>query len=162
MIMIPVKVREIAYDIMMNPVVLLIDEHENKALPIWIGPFEAHAIALALQGFNFDRPQTIDLFKEVLDRLDTKLSMVVINDVKDSTYYAQLHMWHHGQEVVVDARPSDAIALAIRAEAPIYLTEKVAQHFLSIHDLIGDEQQDDVVEVLEDNNALSDFKKTLH
>lgn len=160
--MIPVKVREIAYDIMMNPVVLLIDEHENKALPIWIGPFEAHALALALQGFNLDHPQTIDLFKDVLDRLDTKLSMVVINDVKDSTYYAQLHMWHHGQELVIDARPSDAITLAIRTEAPIYLTEKVAQDFLAIHDLLSDEQLDDVVEALQDDNTLSYFKKTLH
>lgn len=159
--MIPVKVREIAYDIMMNPVVLLIDENELKALPIWIGPFEAHAIALALQGFNFDNPQTTDLLKDILDRLEAKISMVVINDVIDGTYYAELHIWHHGQELVIDSRPSDAITMAIRTEAPIYLTERVAQDSLALKDLLSEEQQEDLQKMLE-NNFPDDLKKPLH
>ncbi|TEB06543.1 hypothetical protein Psch_00075 [Pelotomaculum schinkii] len=159
--MIPVKVREIAYDINMNPVLLLIDEHELKALPIWIGPVEAHAIALALQGFNLDNPQTTDLLKDILDRLESRLSMVVINDVRDGTYYAELHIWHHGQELVIDSRPSDAIAMAIRTEAPIYLTEKVAQDSMAIKDLLSEEQQEDLKQMLE-NNHPGDIKKSLH
>lgn len=159
--MIPVKVREIAYDVMMNPVLLLIDENGLKALPIWIGPFEAHAIALALQGFNLDNPQTTDLLKDLLDRLESRLSMVVINDVIDGTYFAELHIWHHGQELVIDARPSDAIALAIRAEAPIYLSEKVAQDSLAIQDLWSEELQEDFKEMFE-NNYSGDLKKSLH
>lgn len=159
--MIPVKVREIAYDVMMNPVLLLIDENGLKALPIWIGPFEAHAIALALQGFNLDNPQTTDLLKDLLDRLESRLSMVVINDVIDGTYFAELHIWHHGQELVIDARPSDAIALAIRAEAPIYLSEKVAQDSLAIQDLWSEELQEDFKEMFE-HNYSGDLKKSLH
>ena len=71
--MIPVKVKEIAYDVMMNPVVLLVDEAEVKALPIWVGPFEAHAIAFALQGICLERPLTHDLLKNICDRLGAKL-----------------------------------------------------------------------------------------
>lgn len=159
--MIPVKVREIAYDIMMNPVLLLIDENELKALPIWIGPLEAHNITLALEGFNLDNPQTTDLLKDIMDRLEARLSMVVINDVKDGTYYAELHIWHHGQDLVIGSRPSDAIAIALRSEVPIYLTEKVARDTLAIKDLLSMEQQDELKELLE-NNRPEDMKKPLH
>jgi len=159
--MIPVKVREIAYDIMMNPVLLLIDEYGQKALPIWIGPFEAHTIALALQGFNLDNPQTIDLLKNILDRLESRLNMVVINDVKDGTYYAKLHLWHHGRELVIDSRPSDAVALAIRTETPIYITEKVAQESLALKDLISEELHEDIKEKL-GSRSLEEIKKSLH
>jgi bifunctional DNase/RNase len=159
--MIPVKVREIAYDIMMNPVLLLIDENELKALPIWIGPLEAHTITLALEGFNLDNPQTTDLLKDIMDRLEARLSMVVINDVKDGTYYAELHIWHHGQERVIGSRPSDAIAIALRSEVPIYLTEKVARDTLAIKDLLSMEQHDELQELLE-NNRPEDMKKSLH
>lgn len=159
--MVPVKVREIAYDIMMNPVVLLTDEDELKALPIWVGPFEAHAIALALQGVCLDRPLTHDLLRGICDRLEVRLSMVVINDVVDGTYFAELHMWHHGHELVIDSRPSDAIALALRTETPIYLTEKVAQGSLAIKDLLSEEQHQELKELLESNRP-NDPKKSLH
>lgn len=159
--MIHVKVREIAYDIMMNPVLLLIDDNELKALPIWIGTIEAHAITLALQGFNFDNPQTADLIRNILDRLNAKLSMVVINDVKDGNYYAKLHIWHQNRELVIDSRPSDAIALAILNKTPIYLTEKVAQDSMAIKDLLSDEQQLDLEKLLK-NSKNEDPKEILH
>lgn len=159
--MIPVKVREIAYDIMMNPVVLLIDEDELKALPIWVGPFEAHAIALALQGISLDRPVTHDLLKIICDRLEARLSMVVINDVQDGTYFAELHLWHRDHELVIDSRPSDAIALALRTETPIYLSDKVAQDSLAIHDLLSEEQHQELKELLESSRP-NDLKKSLH
>ncbi|HOV79503.1 MAG TPA: bifunctional nuclease family protein [Bacillota bacterium] len=159
--MIPVKVKEIAYDVMMNPVVLLIDEEKSRALPIWIGHFEAHSIAIALQGICFDRPLTHDLLKNMCDQLEAKLSMVVIDDIRDGTYYAELHMWHNDKKLVIDSRPSDAIALALRTETPIYLTEKVAQGSLAIKDLLNEEQQQELREILESNRP-DDFKKSLH
>lgn len=159
--MIPVKVKEIAYDVMMNPVVLLVDEAEVKALPIWVGPFEAHAIAFALQGIRLDRPLTHDLLKNICDRLEAKLSMIIINDVRDGTYFAEIHMWHSGQELVLDSRPSDAIALALRTETPIYMSEKVARDSLAIKDLLSEEQQQELRELLESNRP-NETKKSLH
>ncbi len=159
--MIPVTVKEIAYDIMMNPVILLIDEDESKALPIWVGPLEAHAIALTLQGICPERPLTHDLLKNICGRLEIQLSMVLINDVKDGTYFAQLYLWHQDKEMVVDSRPSDAIALALRTEAPIYLSEKVAEGALAIKDLLNEEQHQELKELLE-SNLPNDVKKSLH
>lgn len=159
--MIPVKVKEIAYDIMMNPVVLLIDEDELKALPIWVGHFEAHAIALALQGVRIDRPLTHDLMKNICERLEAKLSMVVISDIRDGTYYAELHMLCHDKKLIIDSRPSDAIALALRSGTPIYLSEKVAQGTLAIKDLLSEEQQQELKELLESSRP-QDAKKNLH
>jgi bifunctional DNase/RNase len=159
--MIPVKVKEIAYDVMMNPVVLLVDEAEVKALPIWVGPFEAHAIAFALQGIRLDRPLTHDLLKNICDRLEAKLSMIIINDVRDGTYFAEIHMWHSGRELVLDSRPSDAIALALRTETPIYMSEKVARDSLAIKDLLSEEQQQELKELLESNRP-NETKKSLH
>ncbi|MCL6639197.1 MAG: bifunctional nuclease family protein [Firmicutes bacterium] len=159
--MVPVKVREIAYDINMNPVVLLVNDEAEKALPIWVGPFEAHAIALALQGIRMDRPLTHDLLKGICDRLEAKLSMVVINDVREGTYYAELHMWHRNRDLVIDSRPSDAIALALRTETPIYLSDKVAEDSLSLQELLSEEQQEELAKMLK--SALSDdIKKSLH
>lgn len=159
--MIPVKVKEIAYDIMMNPVILLIDEDGSKALPIWVGPFEAHAIALALQGICPERPLTHDLLKNICGHLEIQLSMVLINDARDGTYFAQLHLWHQDKEMVVDSRPSDAIALALRTQAPIYLSEKVAEGALAIKDLLNEEQHQELKALLE-SNLPNDVKKSLH
>lgn len=159
--MIPVKVKEIAYDIMMNPVILLIDEDELKALPIWVGPFEAHAIGIAMQGLSTDRPLTHDLFKNVCNLLEARLSMVVINDVREGTYFAELHLWHQEKELVVDSRPSDAIALALRTQTPIYLSDKVAAGSLDIQDLFSEEQHQELKELLE-SSRQDITKKSLH
>ncbi|NLI13405.1 bifunctional nuclease family protein [Pelotomaculum propionicicum] len=159
--MIPVKVKEIAYDVMMNPVILLIDEDDAKALPIWVGPFEAHSIALALQGICPDRPLTHDLLKNICSLMEIQLSMVLINDVKDGTYFAQLHLWHQDKEMVVDSRPSDAIALALRTQTPIYLSKKVAEGSLAIKDLLNEELHQELKEMLESNRP-NDIKKSLH
>jgi len=158
--MIPVKVREIAYDINMNPVVLLVDDNAEKALPIWVGPFEAHAIALALQGVQLERPLTHDLLKGVFDRLEARLSMVVINDVQEGTYYAELHLWHQNRDMVIDSRPSDAIALALRTETPIYLSDKVAGESLLLQELLNEEQQEELAKLLKSGQAGD--KKSLH
>lgn len=159
--MIPVKVKELVCDLMMNPVVLLIDEAEEKALPIWVGPFEAQSISLALQGICLERPLTHDLLMGICERLETRLNMVVINDVIDGTYLAELHLWRRNKELVIDARPSDAIALALRAKAPIYLSDKVAQDSLAINDLLNEEQQQEFRKLLEANQS-GELKKIVH
>lgn len=159
--MIPVKVREIAYDLLMNPVVLLVDEEEAKALPIWIGPFEAHAIAIALQEVNLNRPLTHDLLKGICERLEAKLFMIFINDIKDGTYYAEIHMWHNNKELVFDSRPSDAIALALRTATPIYISKKVAACAVSMQDLFKEEGTEELKKNLEHNQPRKP-KKHLH
>jgi len=156
-----VKATEIAYDIMMNPVVLLIDENQLKALPIWVGPFEANSISLALQGICLDRPLTHDLLIGICDKLEARFSMVIINDVIEGTYMAELHMWHHDRELVIDSRPSDAIALAIRTKTPIYLSDKVAEGFLALKDLLNEEQQNELKKLL-DPGKINELKKSLH
>ncbi len=155
---IPVKVKEIAYDIMMNPVILLSDEDEQKALPIWVGPLEAHSIGIALQGVKLDRPLTHDLLNNIFNLLDAKLNMVVVSDIIEGTYFAELHIWFHNKEVVVDCRPSDAIALALRTGTPIYLSEKVAENSLSFEELLNEEQPRGLKELLEPDGN----KKSLH
>jgi bifunctional DNase/RNase len=158
--MIPVKVKEIAFDVSMNPVVLLVDEAEVKVLPIWIGPFEAHAIAMALEGVEPPRPMTHDLLKKVCDHLGAGVSRVVISDVRDGTYYAELYLRRNGEETVLDARPSDAIALALRSVAPIFISEKLAEYTLAIHELTGEAQQQEGGKVVEFRPR--DPKKSLH
>jgi bifunctional DNase/RNase len=120
------KVKGVAMDHQMNPVVLLTDTSESLALPIWVGSAEAQAIALQLQGVTPPRPMTHDLLRNVLGELAVALKRVVVTDVRDQTYYAQLFLQVNGDERAIDSRPSDAIALALRMEAPIFVDEKVA------------------------------------
>ncbi len=158
--MIPVKVKEIAFDLSMNPVLLLVDEAEVKVLPIWIGHFEAHAIAIALEGGTTPRPLTHDLLKTLCDEFGGAITRVVINDVRDGTYYAQLHILKKDSESVVDARPSDAIALALRSVAPIFLSDKVAGLTLTMDELFSEERQKALRQLLEEHRKA--VKKSLH
>ena len=121
--MIWMKVRTVAMDQQMNPVVLLVDQAETLALPIWIGTPEAQSIALELQGVKMPRPMTHDLMRDVLTELGVVLDHVVITELKDQTFYAELRLRRGGTSFVVSARPSDAIALAVRAGATIYAEE---------------------------------------
>ena len=110
----------------LSPLVLLRDQEEINFLPIWIGIFEAAAIAMVLQGVTPPRPMTHDLMKDILEKLGTKLDRVVINDVKESTFYALIEVkGKDGKPISMDCRPSDAIALAVRMEAPIFVAEQV-------------------------------------
>jgi len=108
-----------------NPVVVLVDLAGEKALPIWIGVFEAEAITRGLEDVVTLRPMTHDLLKQILDTFQVSLIRVVIHEIKGNTYYANLYLNIDGEEVVVDSRPSDAIALAVRIKAPIYVAESV-------------------------------------
>lgn len=107
------------------PIVVLKHEASQVFLPIWIGVFEANAIALRIEGVDTPRPMTHDLLRATLEQLGAKVEKVVISDLKDNTFYALIHLQRNGESVHVDARPSDAIALALRTEAPIFVTKPV-------------------------------------
>lgn len=106
-------------------IVILKDEHEREVLPVWIGKSEASAIGLALEGVTPPRPMSHDLIKSVLDAVDAKVLSVVVNALKENTYHAKLHLMFQDAEYAVDARPSDAIALALRAGAPVFAAEEL-------------------------------------
>ena len=120
-------------------VVILKDVEQDRYLPIWIGAWEASAIAMRLQGLTAERPLTHDLFASTLEQLDVRVSRVVISELAEETYHARLYLQRDGTEVEVDARPSDALAIAVRAEAPIYAAEAV----LAQAALGGDPDQED-------------------
>ncbi len=110
-----------------SPIMILKDPEGDKTIPIWIGLLEATAIASELENIKFSRPMTHDLMKNLMDQLGVKLAKVEICDLRDNTFFALMYMILQGKEFSVDARPSDAIALALRAEAPIYVEEEVIQ-----------------------------------
>lgn len=158
--MVHMKVRGVALDQQMNPVVLLVDQSEAMALPIWIGQAEATAIAMELQGVKPPRPMTHDLLRSVLTELTVNVVRVVVTDVKDSTYYAEVHLANNGNSLVVDSRPSDAIALALRAEAPIFVSDKVAEQAIVLKKPL-DEEMEEFRKFLEKVKP-SDFKGPVH
>jgi len=106
-------------------VVILKDVEHDRYLPIWIGAWEASAIAMRLQGVSAERPLTHDLFVATLEQLGVRLDRVVVSELADETYHARLFLDRDGTEVEIDARPSDALALAVRCEAPIFAAEEV-------------------------------------
>src|SRR2546430_500551 len=108
-----------------TPVVILQEQEGERVLPIWIGPAEASAIAQELAGVKFARPLTHDLLKQVILGLGADLRKVIITQVKDNTYYAELHIYRGDAVIQVDARPSDSIAVALRLKAPIFTTENL-------------------------------------
>ena len=108
-----------------QPIVLLQEDEGERFLPIWIGAFEATAIAFALQGVETARPMTHDLFKNVLDDLDVQIEKVIINDLVDGTFFAEITLFQNSAKHTDQRRPSDAIALAVRTETPIFAEEKV-------------------------------------
>ncbi|NMA91768.1 MAG: bifunctional nuclease family protein [Firmicutes bacterium] len=141
--MIPVKVREVVLDQVQNPLLLLVDIEESMVLPIGIGFWEAQAIVLKLQGHVPPRPLTHDLFKALCSHLGASVKKVIINDIRKSTFYAEIHLTNSAQEeVVVDARPSDAVALALTVGCPIYITKNVATYTVSIKDLLEEQEKD--------------------
>lgn len=109
------------------PIVILKQEDSQIFLPIWIGVFEANAIALRIEEVETPRPMTHDLLHKTLETLEAQIEKVVISDLRDNTFYALIHLQQNGRSLEVDARPSDAIALAVRAEAPIFVTKPVLE-----------------------------------
>jgi bifunctional DNase/RNase len=108
-----------------TPIIVLRDEDGQKVLPIWVGVFEANAIAVQIENVQTPRPMTHDLLRNIIRDLHATLDRVVVSDLKDNTFYAMLHLTVAGEPVAIDARPSDAIALALRASAPIFVEDHV-------------------------------------
>ncbi len=158
--MIWMKVRTVAMDQQMNPVVLLVDKAETLALPIWIGTPEAQSIALELQGVRMPRPMTHDLIRAMLAQLTISVSRIVVTDIQNGTYFAEIHLHTNGADVVVDSRPSDAIALALRTEAPIYVEEKVAAQAIALKKAFDEHEVEEFKKFLE-NVKPADFQQKL-
>jgi hypothetical protein len=124
--MIEVFVREIFFDSANQAYILILqDESREWTLPVWVGPFEAQAISMGLARSRPDRPQTHDLFISLLDSITAKLLSVVISRIEGETYFASLHLLSENAEFSIDARPSDAVAIAIRGGAPIFVKEGI-------------------------------------
>lgn len=107
------------------PIVILHDDQDRRILPIWVGVFEANAIALQIENVHTPRPMTHDLLRNVIQDLQASVERVVVSDVKDNTFFAHIHLDTPSGKVAVDARPSDAIALALRTRSPIWVEESV-------------------------------------
>jgi bifunctional DNase/RNase len=108
-----------------TPIVILRDKEGQKVLPIWVGIFEANAIALQIENIATPRPMTHDLLRNVIHDLKAAVQKVVVCDLQENTFYALIYLTLNGETVAIDARPSDAIALALRARAPIFVEEAV-------------------------------------
>lgn len=108
-----------------SPIVVLKEIHGERTLPIWIGLLEATAIASELEGIKFSRPMTHDLLKNIMGVVDIKVNRVEVCDLKNNTYFALIYVLHNGKEIPIDARPSDALALSLRVNAPIFVAEEV-------------------------------------
>ena len=114
------------------PIIVLRDGDGQRILPIWVGVFEANAIALQIEHVQTPRPMTHDLLKNMIDDLQARVERIVVCDLKDNTFYAAIHVSTGAARHVVDARPSDAIALALRTGSPIFVEERVIESARSV------------------------------
>ena len=124
--LIEMKVKNLAFDLAKSGAMVFLEEMDGKrVLPIWIGIFEANAIALELRKINTARPMTHDLILNIIRGLGAEATKIVVTELKDNTFYATIHITTKKGEVEIDSRPSDAIALALRVDTPIYVVEEV-------------------------------------
>lgn len=147
-----VEVDKLGIDLLtQDPVVILKDVETGKYLPIIIGPFEATAIALALEGTRVPRPLTHDLMKNIIESMSAKVVKIVIHDIQNNTFLAKIYLEIEGKTKEVDSRPSDSIALALRADAPIFVSEKII-----LDEAVMDKRMEEVEE-----QKSKDFKRYL-
>ena len=141
--LVPMSIKGLMLDPVSNsPIVVLKDDQEKYFLPIWVGIFEANAIALQLENITTPRPMTHDLLRNMISELNAQVIRVVINDLRDSTFFAQIRLITDGKTLELDARPSDAIALALRTEAPIFVAQSVLDQAQTISPDSGEEQDE--------------------
>lgn len=161
--MIEMKVMGIALDVRTNsPIVVLHDLDNRKALPIWIGSAEASAIIRCIEGLIVARPMTHDLATNIIEKTGYKLEKIEINDVEKETYYATLYLVNGEETLEIDARPSDAIALAMRAKAPIYVTANVLMNGSVSTDSAKDAEEAQEFKDFIQNIKPSDFEKLMN
>ena len=155
--MIKVKIDSIQVSLMSeHRVVILKDVNAERYLPIWIGPYEADAIAIRLRNVEIARPLTHDLLKNVIAKMGGEVSYIIVDDLRNDTFYANVAVDLDGRRVKIDSRPSDAIALAVRANAPIFVTEDImAQAGITPEADVSEETQ------AQELSVFSDFINTL-
>jgi bifunctional DNase/RNase len=138
------KIRGLMMDPVNNmPIVILKDVNGNTVLPIWVGVYEANAIALEIEKVSTPRPMTHDLIRNLLIGLNTALRKVVVSELKDDTFYAVIWLDRDGELISIDSRPSDALALALRLDCPIYVEEsvlKTSKQAATISDKVNNEE----------------------
>ena len=145
-----------------SPIVVLHDKDNRKALPIWIGSAEASAIIRKIENLTVARPMTHDLVINIIDKLGYSLEKVLINDVEKDTYYATLYLKNDkDEEIEIDSRPSDAIALAIRVDAPIFVTANVISNGSVSTDSAKDEEEAQEFKKFVQSIKPSDFAKLM-
>ena len=131
--MVKMEIKGLLMDPVSNmPVVILRDAGDGIFLPIWVGIFEANAIAIAMERISTPRPMTHDLLNNLVKELDARVERIVINDLKDNTFFARIHLSRAGSTWTVDSRPSDAIALALHCQSEIFVEEEVLEKSKSL------------------------------
>jgi bifunctional DNase/RNase len=150
------KIRGLLMDPVTNmPIVVLKDVNGSAILPIWVGIYEANAIALEIEKVATPRPMTHDLIRNLLFGLDAGVKKVVVNDLKEDTFYAVIWLERNGELISVDSRPSDALAIALRLDCPIYVAEtvlKTSKTVNSVGDVANNEELRRVLENLSDED----------
>jgi bifunctional DNase/RNase len=150
------KIRGLMMDPVTNmPIVILKDVGGNTVLPIWVGIYEANAIALEIEKVSTPRPMTHDLIKSLLSGLSTGVRKVVVNELKDDTFYALIWLEREGEMISVDSRPSDALALALRLDCPIFVDDEVLKSSkvtASVSDKVNNEELKRWLEGLNDED----------
>ena len=158
-----VKIRGLLVDPTTNsPVVLLKDVSSDIILPIWVGPYEANSIASEIEKLSSQRPMTHDLLRNVIRQLGGTVNRVTVTDLRDSTFFAVIEINIKESPVLIDARPSDAIALALRVDCPIFVSEAVLESSrLDRMDSVTDDEgmdMDEEIEWPEEIDDVSDYK----
>lgn len=141
-----------------SPIVILRDMDNVHTIPIWIGILEANAIAVGLEKVKLPRPMTHDLIKNLLEEMSARVLRIEVIDIRDNTYYATLHLDVKGQSLIIDSRPSDAIAIALRTGSPIMVRDVVIEKSMKIEESTGPEGKDKWTELLEKLDP-EDFSK---
>jgi uncharacterized protein len=158
------KIRGLLMDPTTNsPIVILKDIHSEAMLPIWVGPFEANSIASEIEKIAPPRPMTHDLLRNAINLFGAEIHRIVVTELRDNTFYAVIEMEWQGNRMILDARPSDAIALALRADCPIYVNEEVLKSSQNVglsetDELESFDTDDEEVEWPEELDDLSDYK----
>lgn len=157
--MLEVRLTAVRVDLQSNTPVVLLEEKDGsgRSLPIFIGAPEATAIAFAIQGVEVPRPMTHDLLKDVLEALGARVLRVVVTEVRDATYFAEIHLQQGEQRVVISSRPSDAIALAARTESPLY----VADDLMEFAGVVIDPEEEEDADGEESEELVGEFREFL-
>lgn len=146
-----------------SPIVILKDVNSEAMLPIWVGPFEAHSIASEIEKIAPPRPMTHDLLKNTINLFGAEIKRIIVTELRDNTFYAVIEIAWQGERLMLDARPSDAIALALRADCPIFVNEEVVKSsqnagLTETEDINTFANEDEEVEWPEELDDISDYK----